>query len=129
MAFTYDLATDTGKVRFLINDHDEANVILQDEEIQAALLLNEENVKRAAAAALDVIASNQTMVLKVIRLLDISTDGAAVARSLREHANQLRAEADIADAGEEGGMFDYAEMVTDAFTLRERILKQAQRES
>jgi len=100
----------------------------EDEEIAAFLSLNEDSIKRAAAAALDTIASDQVLTLKVIRLLDLSTDGAGVARALREHAERLRSEADISDAAEEGGLFDYAELNVNVFTERELVLKQVQRE-
>lgn len=126
MAFTYDLTTDTGKVRLLITDTDNSSPLFQDEEINAFLVLND-GVKRAAAAALDVIASSQALVLKVIRTLDLSTDGPSVARALREHADNLREEAEIQESGEEGGLFDYAEMVTNAFTARERLKNQVLR--
>ncbi len=125
MAFSYDVTTDIGKVRLLITDTDNDSPIFQDEEINAFLAMND-GVKRAAAAALDVIASNQVFVLKVIRTLDLSTDGAATARALREHADQLREEAAVTEAGEEG-LFDYAEMVTDAFTARQRLRNQVLR--
>lgn len=127
MAFTYDVSTDIGKVRLLISDTKEADLLFQDEEIQAFLDLNAANVKRAAAQALDSMAANQVMVLKVIRLLDLSTDGSAVERSLHELAKQLRDEADLADS-DDGGLFDYGEMVTNAFTMRERVIKQFLRE-
>ncbi len=127
MAFTYDVSTEVGKVRMLIGDKDDGNIIFQDEEVAAYLTLNDDNVRRAAAEMLETMASSETMVLKVVRLLDISTDGAAVARSLREHAKQLRTEADNADAADDGGAFDYAELNVNAFTARERVWKQAQR--
>ncbi len=126
MAFTYDATTDIGKVRLLITDTDSSSPIFQNEEIDAFLALND-GVKRSAAAALDVIASNQALVLKVIRTLDLSTDGPSVARALREHASTLREEAEMADAGEEDGLFDYAEMVTNAFTERQRLKNQVLR--
>ncbi len=125
MAFIYDVATDIGKVRLLITDTDNSSPIFQDEEIDAFLTLND-GVKRSAAAALDVIASNQALVLKVIRTLDLSTDGAATARALREHADQLRDEAAVTEASDEG-LFDYAEMVTNAFTARQRLKNQVLR--
>jgi hypothetical protein len=126
MPFTYDVTTDVGRVRLIINDKIEATAIYSDEEISAFLDLNEDSVKRGAAAALDSIASDQALVLKVIRTLDLSTDGASVARALREHAQRLRDEADDSDAGE-GDLFDYAEMVTNAFTARERVKNQVLR--
>jgi len=126
MAFTYDVTNEIGRVRLIINDKVEATAIYSDEEIGAFLDLNEDSVKRGAAAALDSIASDQALVLKVIRTLDLSTDGASVARALREHAQRLRDEANDSDAGE-GDLFDYAEMVTNAFTARERVTNQTLR--
>lgn len=121
MAFTYDVSTDRGKVRLLITDVQEANPLFQDAEIDAFLALNT-SVRLAAAAALEVIAASEVLVLKKIVNLDLETDGPAVARELRELAKQLRAQ----DASI--GAFDIAEQIHDDFTLREYWLKQAQRE-
>lgn len=126
MAFTYDPSTSNGKIRMLINDRDENNPIYQDAEI-AAFLDMEGDVRRAAAAALEAIASDQAMVLKVIRIQDLSTDGAKVADALRAHARQLRADADTADAAD-GSLFDIAEMNVNAFTAREIVRNEALRE-
>lgn len=119
MAFTYDVSTDRGKVRLLITDVQEANPLFQDAEIDAFLTLNT-SVRLAAAAALEVIAASEVLVLKKIVNLDLETDGPAVARELRELAKQLRAQ----DANV--GAFDIAEQIHDDFTLREYWDKQAQ---
>jgi hypothetical protein len=121
MAFTYDVSTDRGKVRLLITDVQEANPLFQDAEIDAFLTLNT-SVRLAAAAALEVIAASEVLVLKKIVNLDLETDGPAVARELRELAKQLRAQDSSI------GAFDVAEQIHDDFTLREYWLKQAQRE-
>ncbi len=71
--------------------------------------------------ALDVIASNETQVLKVIHNLDLTTDGAKTAAALHKHAEVLRKQVTAEDS------FDYAEMVVDQFTHRERTIKQALR--
>jgi len=126
--FTLDETTDIGAVRMIIQDKDIEQALFSDAAIMKLLSLNGDDIRLASAAALDIMASNQAMILKVIRLLDISTDGAAVARTLREHANQLREDAQLADAGEEGGLFDYAEIVTNAFTARERVRNQILRD-
>jgi len=127
MTYTYDTSTNAGKVRLLINDHDEQNVIFQDEEMDVFLALNGDDVYLAAAMALETIASNQVMVLKVITVMDLQTDGAAVARALREHAKSLREQATQADAAS-GEAFDIAEMTVDVFTARQRIRNQALRD-
>jgi hypothetical protein len=127
MTFTYDVATDAGKVRLLIKDTDETEPIFQDEEIAAFLEMEGESVHRAAALALETVASDEARTQKVIRLLEIQTDGAKLSDALLARADRLRAQADEAESREEDGMFDIAETVNDDFGARERILKQAQR--
>lgn len=125
--FTLDPTTDIGKVRMIVQDKNIEQALFSDADITALLGLNGNDVRLTAAAALDIMASNQVMILKVIRLLDLSTDGAAVARALREHAKQLRD--DVAETDSvEGGLFDYADMVTNPFTARERVWYEALRD-
>jgi SepF-like predicted cell division protein (DUF552 family) len=127
MPFTYVLSTDIGKVRLLVPDRVEAEALFQDDEVEVFLSLEGSNIKRAAAAAKEAIAGDQVLVLKVIKLLDLQTDGAAVARELRQQANALREQAANEEANEEGGAFDIAEMTQDVFSARERLWKQALR--
>lgn len=122
--FTYDVTTNRGKVRLLITDRDAANEIFNDNEIDAFLSMMGSNVFRAAAIALFQIAATEALLLKVIRLLELTTDGAKVADSLRALALEYQEKADLAEAGEAAGSFDYAEMVVDDFTYRERVLKE-----
>lgn len=125
MTFSTDPTTDIGKIRLIIGDKDGQYPIFQDDEIQAFLDMAGD-VRRAAADALDAIASDQVMVLKVVRTLDLQTDGAAMSRELRQHAKSLREQANAADAGN-GDLFDIAEFADDAFSQRERVWKQALR--
>ena len=97
-----DYTTPEAQVRLLIADVDTARQILTDGQITGFLALEADNVKRAAAAALDAIASSEVLVSKVIRTQDLATDGAKVATALRAHAQQLRAQAD----DEDGFFFD-----------------------
>lgn len=129
MSFTYNasLSTDRDKVRLLATDVDAANPIFTDAEVDAFMSLEGSNVKRSAALALETIARNQVLVLKVIRLLEIQTDGASVARELRMQAENLRAQADRDEASSDGGAFDWAEMVVDDFSLRNRFVSSALR--
>ena len=115
-----DLTTDVGKVRLLIGDRDVSNLFFSDAEISAYLEMSE-GIRRAAADALDTMASDQAFVLKQVSLLDISTNGPSVAAALREHADRLRKEADAADAGD-GDLFDFAELNVNAFQGREIIV-------
>ncbi len=88
-----DFSTDVGKVRLLISDIDVTRPIFDDAAIGAFLELAGGNVKRAAGSGLLVIAVNETLVQKRIRLLDLQTDGPAEAEALRKLSQQLRDEA------------------------------------
>ncbi|MEE9401253.1 MAG: hypothetical protein V3V32_04460 [Dehalococcoidia bacterium] len=128
MAFTYDVTTDRGRVRLLIPDR-KAGVYLTDylfEDIEIDAFLNVEagSIKRGAAMGLEIIASDNAMVLKVIRLLDLTTDGAKTSDALLARAKLLRKQADDEEVV---GAFDIAEQVVDDFTYRERLRKEALR--
>lgn len=125
MAFTYDLSTDAGKVRLLVPDNKFASYIFEDDEIDLFLAL-EGGIKKATAMALETIASNEALVLKVIKLLDVQTDGAKVSDALLKRSALLRSQAED-DALADGDGFDIAEMVVDDFTRRERWHKQSLR--
>jgi hypothetical protein len=116
---SFDPSTPAGKVRLIISDLDRENLMFSGDEIDAFLSLEDGSVKRAAAQALDAIASNEALVQKKIKLLDLQTDGPAVAKALREHATALRAQDDT--EGDDGG-FDVVEMITSPSAWREQVL-------
>jgi hypothetical protein len=125
MATTYDVTTDRGRVRLLITDTDTTAATFDDDEIDAFLTLTQRNsanvVFLAAAMALRAIAASEVLVQKRIRLLDLSTDGPAEARALRDLAGDYEArEEAMAD-------FDIAELGYDPFSRRERIWNEALR--
>ncbi len=134
MTYTYaatGATTDLSKVRRRISDTDSANPIFTDEEINGFFASEgnydgSTNWKRAAAMALETMATSEAYVQKVMRLMDIQTNGAAVAASLRADAVLLRTQSDIEEANL-GGQFDWAEQVGDDFGARERLLNQALR--
>lgn len=102
-------------VRLLITDTDiPNNPIFQDEEIDRFLSLEDSNVRLASAMALEVIASQEALILKVLQVGDIRTDGAKLAAELRARAAVLRQEADEVIGG-------YVEMVVNDFSYRERL--------
>lgn len=104
-----DYSTNTAKVRLLIGDIDDFDQIFNDSAIDAFIAMAlDNNLKRAAAQAMITIATNEILVQKRIKLLDLSTDGPAEAKELRELAKQLRAEA---DEEEIDGAFDWAEPI------------------
>ena len=104
MSALTDFSTDTGKVRLLISDIDLTRPIFNDESIAAFLDLAGGSIKRAAASALMVIAVNEVLVQKHIKLLDLQTAGDLVAKELRALAGQYRAEADAEEATAAGSI-------------------------
>lgn len=101
--------------------------LFTDAEIDAFLGMNGSIIKLSAADALDAIAANQLMVLKVIKNMDLQLDGASVAREFRMQAKGLRKSWEDYGDGDFVGVFDYAEMADTAFAKRERIIKESQR--
>lgn len=100
-----DFSTPAGKVRLLIADLGDPPMI-QDEVLTGYLGLYpgatpECGVWRAAADALDAMATSELLASKKIRTQDLSTDGPAVAAELRKKAAELRLRADEADAANE----------------------------
>ncbi len=122
MTFTYDVSTARGKVRLMIPDRDADNAIFDDDEIDAFLSLESQDVRLATALALETIASDQALTLKVVRLLDVQTDGAKVSQALLARAAELRRQVEM------DGSFDVAEQVFDVFGEREHWYNQALRE-
>lgn len=127
MAFTFDLTTDVGRVRLLIPDRVAGDILFEDEELEAFLALESGNVRRAAALALETVAADQALTLKVIKTLDLTTDGAKVAEALLKRAEKLREQAAASEDAEEGAAFDIAEMTPTVFAFRERVWKQGLR--
>lgn len=99
---TYDVATDLGKVRLLLNDVT-TPWVFTDVELQAFLDLEGGSVKAAAAQAIDTNATNLVLASRVLRTQDLQTDGAKVADAMRKHADRLREQA--AAEGEDGDGF------------------------
>jgi hypothetical protein len=105
--FPVDYSTAVGQVRLLIPDTDQlenladptadAEYIFSDAQVQAFLTLYSNNVKRAAAQAKLVLATSESLINKVIRTADYTTDGAKLGAELRAQAKALQEEADKDD--------------------------------
>ncbi len=125
MAFTYNLTTEAGKVRLLITDTDSTNPIFEDREIDVFLSLTavdgSNDINLAAAVALETIAASEALVQKKIKLLDLTTDGPAVAASLRVSAKILREQSD------NESYIDWSEMNLNTFAARDIIWNDALR--
>lgn len=87
---TVDPSQPVGMLRLLTTDVDEAFPILTDEQYAALLALENGIVKCGAAAALEAIATSETLRSKKITTQDLSVDGTAVAADLRARAKLLR---------------------------------------
>ena len=94
LTFSYDPSTTIGRVRLNCQDTNQATAIFSDEEITAFLTMNNNDIFRSAADALDIIASTQSYLLKRMSGDGCSIDGPAVAADLRAHARALREKAD-----------------------------------
>lgn len=103
MPITTDPTTAIGKVRLLIADIQDTDPLFTDEQIQAFLDMFDSSVFRAAAQAAEAIAFSEVLVSKKIRTQDLSTDGPAVAKAMRELAASLRERA--SEVAEDGDMF------------------------
>jgi hypothetical protein len=103
---TTDPTTALGRIRLLISDVDVSAPMFNDLEITAFYTMSASNVRLGAAEALDTMASNEAMVSKVIRTLDLSVDGTKVGAELRARAATLRATA--ADYDSDGNLFGMA---------------------
>jgi hypothetical protein len=145
MAFTYILPSNIGYVRLLVADTDSANPIFSDEEITAFLALSgmvwqssqfysaaggqvnlpspPTNYLRAAALALDALASNRSRLQGVVQLLDVKLS------SIEDAAIQLRAQAQsYRDTDDNSGAFVIIEQVNNAWSFQQRYFNQAARQ-
>jgi hypothetical protein len=96
VSYPINLSSDVGRVRLLIPDRSLDLFVFQDEEIESFLEI-EGGVKLATALALETIASDIAMVDKVIRIMDLQTDGAKTSDALLARAKLLREQAEDAD--------------------------------
>lgn len=81
------------QVRLIIGDTNTDDPDFDDDQIRGFLSISRNSVLRAAADALDAIATNEALLSKKLSTQDRSSDGPAVADALRAHATALRARA------------------------------------
>jgi hypothetical protein len=111
-----DLTTPLGQTRLLVPDmaqDDSGNYIFTDAQILALLALYRDSIPRAAAQALDILATDQALLLKVVRTDDLNVDGVKIAAELRARAKGLRDQADkddFEDAMDDGFQIVYPDV-------------------
>lgn len=91
MTFTYTPTTDIGRIRRTVpGERSVTTYSLTDEELQSYLDDYENDWRLASAAAMDYIASDQALVMKVTSSLGYSVNGVSVADFLKRQADELR---------------------------------------
>lgn len=125
MTWTYDPTTDLGKCRLLCSDTDSTRQIMSDEDL-AAFIVMAGHYMPAAAMALDSIAANEVLSLKVLNIMGMSTDGASVAKMLMARAQKIRDDY-MRYSAANGPGFATAEMPDGTFSWDEKILKEYMR--
>jgi ribosomal protein S28E/S33 len=93
MAFTYDLATQVGQVRFLTADTDIDGYDFEDAEVQYALTTTG-SVRRASAMLYRVLAGNRSRMAVRVQRGPVTEDLTQLAKDLRAQADVWEAEAD-----------------------------------
>lgn len=126
MSFTYDPTTNIGRVRRTIPDKDESNAFWTDAEIESFLADEDNSWRRATALALETMASDDLLVLKVVKVQNIETNTDRMMLALLKRAQKLRDDAVVEEANA-GDAFEVAEVIVTDFQLRERIMGQALR--
>lgn len=89
MTATYVQGTDIATIRLYGSDTNLLSPIFSDEELLSFLTI-EGDVRLAAAAALERMASDKTLLAKVRAVGDISLDGISLAKQLMANAANLR---------------------------------------
>jgi len=126
VTYTYNLATDTGKVRMLIQDHDMSSVssslpleqrsaAFTDEEIAAMLVMTGSDLYDTAALALRTWAASKQLIVIARRLGQASVDYGSIRSDLLAMAKGYEERSTTTPAD------GYAEIAWDDFTMR-RIL-------
>src|SRR5688572_26467878 len=109
MTYTYDPTNNIGRVRRIIPDKIEDSAFWTDEEIESFLTDEGGNWRKATALALETMASDDLLVLKVIKVQNIETNTDRMMNAMLKRAKQLRDDAATEDANT-GDDWDVAEV-------------------
>lgn len=126
MSYTYDPTTNIGRIRRTLPDKTEDDAFWTDEELQSFLDDEDNNWRRATALALETMATDDLLVLKVIRIQNLETNLDRAMTALLKRAATLREQASIAESTDSDA-FEFVDMINNEWQLEERVLKQAAR--
>jgi hypothetical protein len=93
MAFTFDITTNLGKVRFLISDMVDSGHVFEDATINGALSLAGNDLYKAAALCLYSLAASKALLAKRKTAGNYSEDLTAMSRECRETAKEYEQKA------------------------------------
>ena len=125
MSFTYDLATNLGKLRLMIRDTDIANPerqLFQDNEISFFLSQNNQTLRLAAADALEALAANAALLAKIEQIGSYKIDSTRMAEAIRKQATRYR------ELEEQAPAFGFAEQTLSKFSWDEIVVNELLRE-
>ena len=129
---TLDLTTETGRIRVMLGDTDESDLILSDAMIATYATggaLAQPSEYLAAAECAGAIAAKFARRAESLTAGGMTVKLGDQAKRYRELAESLRAADAAAETASGEGLFDIAEFVTDDFSARERLRNQLLREA
>ncbi len=113
MSFSYDLTTEIGKLRLLLQDIDATNPIFSDEELGVFLSFGEHDLYLSASEAWLALAGNYAKLAKRKSISKYSHDLSQIANECREQATYYKEKAELAPAD------DFAAVTLSDFQRRE----------
>lgn len=124
MVATFDLETAVGKIRAIIGDKPDENdvAIFADDELAAFFTLEGDDLRLAAAAALDAWAAKLAVAARDLQIGDYRENTTATARLLGERAKALR---EAATAALDAPAFAIAEMPNGAVSTGDILWNRA----
>jgi len=99
MAFTYDVSTRRGKVRLLIADTQADEHDFEDEEVDAALSMQSNSIKKSASFLLMALANDRARLSVSYKRGSVDEDLTQIAMRLRLQAQQLYKEGEDEGSG------------------------------
>lgn len=110
MAFSYDITTDRGQVRFNLGDTDSSLFVFEDAEIDQMLTLSSD-VNEATVRCLRALLVSRARRAKMASLHGLTVNDQQVAKdlqaSIKEFGGSIRAVLGVKDSGLMGGDIDF----------------------
>ncbi len=116
MAFTFDTATNLGKVRLLISDMVDSGHLFEDADLNNMLAFNSTDLYSTAAELLRSLAANKSLLAKKKSAGGYTEDLTAIAKELRATADAYEKKANSIPADAQAEQiftdFNYGDIVT-----------------